>query len=59
MSESESEEPTGEQAAKRTEQLRECQRCRREQGLVGKYDIWLCRQCFRETARDMGFKKYS
>ncbi|PSP62257.1 30S ribosomal protein S14 [Halobacteriales archaeon QH_7_66_37] len=59
MSESESGEPTGEQAAKRTEQLRECQRCGREQGLVGKYDIWLCRQCFREVSRSMGFKKYS
>jgi len=58
-SESESEEPTGEQAAKRTEQLRECQRCGREQGLVGKYDIWLCRQCFREVSRSMGFRKYS
>jgi len=68
MSESESEpnddtpagdEPTGETAAKRTGQLHSCQRCGREQGLVGKYDIWLCRQCFREVARSMGFKKYS
>ncbi|WP_436935275.1 30S ribosomal protein S14 [Halovenus marina] len=56
---SESEVSTGEQAAKRTEQLRECQRCGRKQGLVGKYDIWLCRQCFREVSRSMGFKKYS
>ena len=30
----------------------------REQGLVGKYDIWLCRQSFRELAPKMGFKKY-
>ena len=52
-------DPTGEQTAKRTEQLRSCQRCGREQGLVGKYDIYLCRQCFREIARGMGFKKYS
>jgi len=59
MSESEEEDVTGEQAAKRTGQLRQCQRCGREQGLVGKYDIWLCRQCFREISRDMGFKKYS
>jgi small subunit ribosomal protein S14 len=62
MSESETEseeESTGEHAAKRTEQLRDCQRCGREQGLVGKYDIWLCRQCFREVSRSMGFKKYS
>jgi len=52
-------ERTGEQAAKRTGQLEACQRCGREQGLVGKYDIYLCRQCYREIARDMGFKKYS
>ena len=67
MSESEAEtdaddeaaEATGEQATKATGQLRECQRCGREQGLVGKYDIYLCRQCFREVSRSMGFKKYS
>ncbi len=52
-------EATGEQASKATGQLRACQRCGREQGLVGKYDIWLCRQCFREVSRRMGFKKYS
>ena len=53
MSES---EPT---TAERTGQLESCQRCGREQGLVGKYDIWLCRQCFREISRGMGFRKYS
>jgi len=58
MSESEPED-TGEHAEKRTGQAHACRRCNREQGLVGKYDIWLCRQCFREIARDMGFKKYS
>ncbi|GAA0671670.1 30S ribosomal protein S14 [Natronoarchaeum mannanilyticum] len=59
MSESENgNEQTGEHATKRTGQLEECQRCGRKQGLVGKYDIWLCRQCFREIARSMGFKKY-
>ena len=30
----------------------------REQGLVGKYDIWLCRQSFRELAPEIGFEKY-
>ncbi|KYH26282.1 30S ribosomal protein S14 type Z [Halalkalicoccus paucihalophilus] len=58
MSESETEHETGEHATKRTGQLEDCQRCGRKQGLVGKYDIWLCRQCFREIARNMGFKKY-
>ena len=54
----ETDTPTGENASKRTGDLQTCQRCDRKQGLVGKYDIWLCRQCFREVARDMGFKKY-
>ncbi|MWG35143.1 30S ribosomal protein S14 [Halomarina oriensis] len=56
MSESETEE-SGD--SHRTGQLEACQRCGRKQGLVGKYDVWLCRQCFREIARSMGFKKYS
>lgn len=62
MSESEQQEKnpeTGEHGTKRTDQIQKCQRCSRKQGLVGKYDIWLCRQCFREIAREMGFKKYS
>ncbi|GGJ13231.1 30S ribosomal protein S14 [Halobellus salinus] len=57
MSESEA-EATGEHATRRTGQSNECRRCGRNQGLVGKYDINLCRQCFREVAREMGFKKY-
>jgi len=36
----------------------ECRRCGRQQGLVRKYDIYLCRQCFREMAPKMGFEKY-
>lgn len=59
MSDSETEtNATGEHASKRTGQLESCQRCGRKQGLVGKYNIWLCRQCFREIARGMGFEKY-
>ncbi len=36
-----------------------CKRCGRKQGLVRKYDIYLCRQCFRDTAYQMGFEKYT
>ncbi|WP_224448957.1 30S ribosomal protein S14 [Haloprofundus salilacus] len=57
MSESET-DATGEHATQRTGQRHECRRCGRKQALVGKYDINLCRQCFREIAREMGFKKY-
>ncbi|WP_226010396.1 30S ribosomal protein S14 [Halomicrobium salinisoli] len=63
---SESEEAANDEAESEAEhddvptgQIQECQRCGREQGLVGKYDIWLCRQCFREISRGMGFDKYS
>jgi len=42
----------------RTGNQRVCRDTGREQGLIGKYDIWLCRQSFREMARDMGFRKY-
>jgi len=55
---SETEEQTSGDNAETGQQL-SCRRCDRKQGLVGKYDINLCRQCFREVARDMGFKKYS
>ena len=37
---------------------RVCRMTGREQGLVGKYDIWLCRQSFRELAPSIGFEKY-
>ncbi len=42
----------------RTGNERVCRDTGREQGLIGKYDIWLCRQSFREMAREMGFRKY-
>lgn len=56
---SESDNEAAGEAVTKTGQRNDCSRCGRKQGLVGKYDIWLCRQCFREIARDMGFKKYS
>jgi small subunit ribosomal protein S14 len=42
----------------RDDNRRACRITGREQGLVGKYDIWLCRQSFRELAPKMGFEKY-
>jgi len=41
-----------------TGQTHVCRATGREQGLVGKYEIWLSRQAFREMAHDMGFRKY-
>ena len=36
-----------------------CRRCGRIRGHIDKYNLNLCRQCFRETAKDIGFKKYN
>lgn len=38
--------------------LRKCIRCGRNRAYIQKYGIHLCRQCFREVATNIGFKKY-
>ncbi|MBI2110517.1 30S ribosomal protein S14 [Candidatus Woesearchaeota archaeon] len=38
---------------------RRCQRCGRFGAHIQKYNIHLCRQCFREIAKNIGFKKYN
>lgn len=35
-----------------------CKRCGQYAALIRKYDLLLCRQCFREVAEKLGFKKY-
>ncbi len=35
-----------------------CRRCGQYPALIRSYDIMLCRQCFREVAEKLGFKKY-
>ncbi len=35
-----------------------CRICGRKQAVIRKYDLRVCRQCFREVARDLGFEKY-
>lgn len=36
-----------------------CSRCGRIKGHINSYGLNLCRQCFREIAVNLGFKKYS
>lgn len=38
---------------------KKCGRCGRTGGHIDKYGLDLCRQCFREIATDLGFKKYN
>ena len=39
--------------------LNRCRRCGRIRAHIKKYGLDLCRQCFREVAMKLGFKKYS
>ena len=39
--------------------LKTCGRCGRRGGHIDKYGLNLCRQCFRDIATKIGFKKYS
>lgn len=41
------------------ESLKKCKNCGRTGAHISKYGLHLCRQCFREYAKELGFKKYS
>ncbi len=38
---------------------RKCRRCGSHDAVIQKYGLYLCRQCFRELAPVLGFKKYN
>ena len=38
---------------------RKCERCGRFGAHIKQYGLNLCRQCFREIAQNIGFKKYN
>ena len=38
---------------------RSCRRCGRHRGIIRLYNLMLCRQCFKEEARKIGFNKFS
>jgi small subunit ribosomal protein S14 len=38
---------------------KKCERCGRFGAHISSYGLNLCRQCFREIAEEIGFKKYS
>jgi len=39
--------------------VKKCEKCGRIGAHISSYGLNLCRQCFREIAEEMGFKKYS
>jgi len=36
-----------------------CRRCGRKRGMIRRHGLRLCRQCFRDKAEEIGFKKLS
>jgi len=36
-----------------------CRKCGKTEGVINKYGLQYCRQCFREEAKKLGFNKYS
>ena len=38
--------------------VRACRKCGKTRGVVRKYGLDYCRQCFREEAEKLGFRKY-
>ncbi len=38
---------------------KKCVRCGNPRGHISKYKLNLCRRCFREKAKELGWKKYS
>lgn len=39
--------------------VRKCKFCGNVRGLIRKYELSICRKCFRERAVALGFRKYS
>lgn len=38
---------------------KKCSLCGRTGGHISKYGLKICRQCFRDNAQELGFKKFS
>lgn len=37
---------------------RKCKICGAYEGLIRKYELYVCRKCFREIGESIGFRKY-
>ena len=43
---------------KRSVGVRECKICGTRKGMIRKYKLGICRRCFKERAKDLGWEKY-
>lgn len=37
---------------------RKCKLCGNARALIRSHGLYICRRCFRESAKDLGFRKY-
>jgi len=44
---------------RKDKEARGCRRCGSRRGLISKYGINMCRRCFKDFAKKIGFVKYS
>jgi len=47
-----------EKMKKRIIGVRECRICGTRKGMVRKYNLGVCRRCFKDRAKDLGWEKY-
>ncbi len=45
-------------AEKSVKKARECDRCKSRGAVMQRYNLYLCRRCFREMASKIGFEKH-
>ncbi|MEM0143534.1 MAG: 30S ribosomal protein S14 [Candidatus Micrarchaeaceae archaeon] len=38
--------------------IRKCSICGTSRAVIRSHNLYICRRCFREVAKDLGFKKY-
>jgi small subunit ribosomal protein S14 len=42
---------------KNLKRTRKCRFCGTQRGLIRKYNLYICRRCFKDHAKELGFKK--
>lgn len=49
---------TSDELKRKGKGLRKCKICGTSRGVIRRYELYVCRRCFREVARSIGFEKY-
>ncbi len=44
--------------SKELKRARKCRFCGTQKGLIRKYNLYICRRCFKDYAEKLGFRKF-